>query len=376
MRLYDFFGLLSYCYLAIGVLILYRVVERWSSLWDDDLTSNDARLAGRAAFFLLIPPVVAAHELGHAAAIWAYGLEVVDRVFYGYMGAVARNASAGPLSDFVIAAAGNVVMLVVGVLALAIGLWRPGHPTRNILVLELGRQSVFITLVFYPLVCLGFDGDFRRIYDFDATPVASAVAAVSHALALLVGWGVVWRRRYKHEALLLCSPMAKELLAARGRVNTDDRDVEAHRQLGHLYLAAGDERRALIHLGRIVAAGAADASTKLAYGSALMVSGRSGDAVAHVESARETLLDPKERRAADLVLAKALTDSGRTDDAIALTERLRKERPQDDVMLGLWSQAMAKAGRKDEARATIEPLLDAASEERRPHLRRMFEQMR
>lgn len=376
MRAYDFFGLLSYCYLAFAAFVLYRVIEQWSSLWDADLTRADARLAARAAFFLLIPPVVAAHELGHAAAIWAYGLEVIDWVFYGYMGAVARGASAGPFSDFVIAAAGNAVMLAIGVAALVIGVAKPGHPTRNILVLELGRQVVFITLVFYPLVCIGFDGDFRTIYDFEATPVAATLTAALHALALFVGWGVIWRRHYRHRVLLLCSPMATEMLDAIRRVAANDQDVDAHRTLGHLYLSAGDTRYALVHLGKIVDAGAADASTRFAFGSALSVSGRPGDAVEHIEAARARLLDPDERRAADLVLANTLTAAGRTEEALTLTMRLRTERPDDDAMLALWVGAMIQGGRKAEALAVIEPLLDAASSERRPVLRRLFERLR
>ena len=103
---------------------------------------------------MLIPPAVALHELGHAVAVWFYGLEVVDWQFLGYMGWVMPSGSAGPLGDFFIALSGNVVSYLIGLAALLYPIKYPGHPARNVLLLELGRQSMFLVLVFYPLICL------------------------------------------------------------------------------------------------------------------------------------------------------------------------------------------------------------------------------
>ena len=327
MSLFDVFSLISFLYVGLAILTLYRVVTRWQLLWDARVTDEDLRLARTAGFYLMIPPTVALHELGHAALIWANGLDVEDWQFLGFIGWVAHRP-AGAIGDFAIALAGNVVTLLIGVGVTAFVLRRPRHPVWNTLWLELGRQSLFLVLAFYPLLCLAFDGDFRTIYNFKRTPIAAGITAAVHAAILIVGYNIVWKRRYRSRAALLASPVAAQLVEAERRLQRDPNDVAAHRELGLVLLAVSDAAGAVPHLRRAIDAGHVDAKTRLAYGRALAQVGDAANAIAHLEAARQGLLRPQERLLAELPLAESLIVVGQTDQARALLEELARAHPR------------------------------------------------
>lgn len=335
--MWSFFTLLSLAYVFVGLRCLYRVVRSWRSLWDAEVTPEDARLASQAAFFLLIPPAVALHELGHAALIWAQGLEVLDWQFLGYMGWVTHR-SAGPLGDFAIAIAGNVVTLAIGLFALSFGVLRPGHPVRNILSIELGRQSLFLVLFFYPLICLAFPGDFVTIYDFRATPIASSVAALIHGLLLAVGYGIVWKRHWRGRSVLLASPYAAKLIDAQARVRADDGDLRAHRELGLILYAVSDFRRAREHLEKVIAGGAGDPRVRAMYGGVLVAEKAYDRAVPELEAALEGLLRPEERLLAELPLATALIELRRYDETRARLDALTRAFPKNAEIRSLYER--------------------------------------
>jgi hypothetical protein len=336
--LFDFFTLLSLFYIGVGVRCLVRVVRRWRSLWDDQVTPEDLKLAREASFYILIPPTVALHELGHASVIWLQGEHVAHWMFLGYMGAVWPSGSSGPLGDFLVALAGNLVTLSIGILALGIGLRRPGHPVRNVLWIELGRQSLFLVLVFYPAICLAFEGDFRRIYDFESTPFASATTAIVHAAILSLGYGLLWRRRWRSRAILLSSPVAREFAEAERRARQDPDDLEAERKLGLAYAAVADHVRALPHLRRVVEQGRADARTRAEYGIALERSGDYARAQAELEAALGVLLRPEDRLAAETALVRALVAQDRRTEAMARIEPLVRAHPQNRALRDLFDR--------------------------------------
>lgn len=311
----DGFVLLSLAYVGIGLTVLYRFVTKFSALFDDDFTPEDAKLANRASFFLLIPPTVALHELGHAAAIWARGEAVLGWMFYGYMGAVfydPRGASA--LAQFGIALAGNLVTLVIGVVAVLVGLYRPGRPARNVLWIDLGRTSLMLVLVLYPGLCLMFDGDFVTIYDFARTPVASGITAAAHAAILFFGWR--WWQREKPRAILLCSPIAKQVVEAERRLAEDPNDVRAHRGLGIAYARLHDHPRARVHLEAV--ADALDPTERLLLGEVLLETDAPEEALAAFEAAERSLLRPEDREVARRGRVRALGRLGRDEDARGL----------------------------------------------------------
>lgn len=339
------FALLSIVYIGQGLLCLYRVITRWGSLWDETLTPEDLKLARAASFYVLVPPTVALHELGHAALVWAQGLEVVDWTFLGYMGTVSHR-SAGPLGDFAIASAGNLVTLAIGVGCLFFGIERPGHPVRNVLAIELGRQSCFLVLVFYPLLCLTFPGDFATIYDFRDTPIASGVAAAFHGAVLLFGYGWVWKRRWKSRANLLSSLVAPRVLELERRVARDPGDLVAARELGILCQAVQDDARAVTLLEGVVRAGLGDALTRLAYGRALLATHRLEEGIVTLEGALEGLLRPEHRIAAEVPLIEALIEAGREDEARVHLDRATRAHP-DLPSLRALSERMTRPSHAD-----------------------------
>ena len=297
MSLLQFFELLAFVYIGVGLWTAVRVGRRWGELWDDQLTDDDRRLAARAGFFLLLPPTIALHELGHAVAIWAYGLRVTDWRFLGYVGMVVPEGSAGPLGDFVIALAGNAVTLAVGVGSWGVVARFPGHPVRNILGIELGNQSLFLVLVFYPALCLFFEGDWRWIYDFSATPVASSVTALIHAALLIVGVTAV-RKRWAPRAALLCSPGAKSFSRWWSALRADPTDASAHRHVGEALAARGAYDEALRHLTFAIERGVAEAHTRLLYATCLAGVGRRGQALDELDRCQGLLWKPEDRAAA------------------------------------------------------------------------------
>lgn len=300
----DGFALLSLVYIGVGIGYLVRFIKNWRSLWDERLTPEDAKLAAGSAFFLLIPPTVALHELGHAAAIWAYGQEVIDFVFYGYMGAVAHHpTAAGDFGNFVIALAGNVVTAIIAGLSFAFAMTFPGHPVRNILAIELGRQSAFLVLVFYPLLCIVFPGDFQTIYDITKTPIASVVTLVIH-LVVLFG-GLAWWKRRKSRAMLLCSPVARDFVAAERASDT--------RKLGLMYAMTSDYQRVRTNLAAHVET--LDARQKAVYGRALLECGDVEEALEVLEEAAKRLLRAEERDEVQRLRVQALGRLGRDREA-------------------------------------------------------------
>lgn len=299
-----FFAAISILVVLLGLKTLFQVIKQWGSLWDDDLTREDAKLASSASFYLLIPPTVALHELGHAIAVWANGLEVERFWFLGYMGAV-FHAPSTDLGNFSIALAGNVVTLLIGIGAAGFGLSRPGHPVRNILFIDLGRQSLFLVLIFYPLLCLFFAGDFQTIYAFQKTPTASGITAAVHAALLWFGYRVVWKKKLRGRARLLCSRQATRFNEAERALRSDPNDLRAHRELGILYFAALDFEKARRHLDVVVESGQLDGQLRLTYGTLLSEQREFDKAIPFLEAAKDQLLRPEDREAAEKMLSHA-----------------------------------------------------------------------
>lgn len=301
--MFGVFALLSVFYIGVGVWTLIQVIRRWSSMFGPRPTDEDAQLATKASFFLLIPPTVLLHELGHAIAIWAAGDEVVSWGFIGYMGWV-QPSPQSPDAQFASALAGNVVTLLIGIGAIELGVRRPGGRVRNILILELGRLSLILVLIFYPLLSLAFGGDFRMIYDFDETPVASAITAAFHGVILFGGHRFVWTPRWLPMMRLLESPYAEGLRALEQRLAEAPDDPIAHRELGIMLVEAGDFKRARRHLERAHQSGI-DPRSSLALGLALLELGEVDAALERLEWSAERLLRPEHRQLADTLLERA-----------------------------------------------------------------------
>lgn len=356
MSTLGLFALVSIFYIFIGLQTLALVIKRWRPLTGEVLSPEDARLASKAAFFLLIPPSVLLHELGHAVLVWAYGLEVVDFAFYGYMGYVVPSGRAGPFGDFAISLAGNFVTLIIGLGTLSAGLFLPGRPFRNILLIELGRQSLFIVLVFYPVICLAFPGDFVTIYDFEKTPVASSIVAAFHALLLGPGYFGVWKRRWRPRALLLSSRHAHLFVTLEKQLREQPGDAGARRQLGILYVDAGHPKEVVRLLGPLAESGQIDGHALLGLGLAELELGDLPNALVHLEAAEPRLLRPEARALAKLSLGRACSLAGRHEEAVKHLEVIPLDQLADDA-LSAYVVSMRAVGQTEALRDKLEARL-------------------
>ena len=360
----------------MGAYTLFQFIANWKSIWDDNFTQRDIQLTAKSAFYLLIPLAVALHELGHSVAIWAYGLEVIDWQFLGYMGWVQPSGSAGQLGDFVIALSGNAVSYAVGLACLLFPLRFPGHPARNVLFFELGRQSMFLVLMFYPLICIVFNGDFKVIYDFEATPIASGLTAAIHVFILTWGYRVWWKRNYEGRVILLCSSLSVQFIELEKRIKRNPSDAIALQQIGSLYMITQSTRQARKYLGMVVEMGVADAKCQLQYASLLAADRQTAAAIPILENVSGKLLRSEDRHMAEILLVQMHLLGGRPEDALSLAEKMRDARPMEASVLNVWAKAMALNDRKAEAKSVIEELLDTATEEQVPGLRHIFEELR
>lgn len=184
------FSIISLMYVALGVRVVWMIIQNWKSVWDRNFTQQDRALVNQASFFFLIPISVLLHELGHAVAVWGFGKEVVDWGFYGFAGYVAYIPfGLSEIQQTIISAAGSLVNLVLCLVALAIVLLK--KPPMRAAFNELLIGFVFISganaFIVYPLldVLSGMNGDWRQMYN-SGVPWLTTVIVITQ-IAILVG---------------------------------------------------------------------------------------------------------------------------------------------------------------------------------------------
>ena len=177
----------------ISIRTLFTVIRDRHQLFDQDFTPTDRQRLSEAAFFILLPLSVIFHELGHAVVIRAVGAQITGYGWYFFYGFVEYTGLVTPAQIFWIALAGNLVSLILGLIAIAVPLFWPRRSAVNYLLFVFGALSIVNSLVFYPLLDLvgGFNGDWSQIYS-SATPMLSQVTAVIH-VSFLIAAVVAWR---------------------------------------------------------------------------------------------------------------------------------------------------------------------------------------
>jgi hypothetical protein len=171
-------------------------VRHRETLFAEPMTSEGRGRILRLVIFALLPLSIIFHELGHAVAVWATGREVLDFGFFFIYGFVSYNgAGLSPLQQGMIALAGPLVSIVLGLAAVGVGWFKPTRTSINYMLLVFGALELANILVFYPVVDAlggaGDGGDWRQIYATD-TPALSIAVAVLH-VAILGGALVAWR---------------------------------------------------------------------------------------------------------------------------------------------------------------------------------------
>jgi len=185
------FVLLSLFYAVIGVRVVGQLVANRRDIFDRRFTLGDRAMVDQAAFFVLVPISVALHELGHAAAIGAFGGTVESWGYYLFAGYVGFNPRGFTDPQLVlVAAAGSAVNVLLGALALGVVFVRrtPMRAAYNELLLQFTVLSLLNALIVYPALDLtsGLNGDWSQVYRGGAPRLAAAILAV-HAAILVAG---------------------------------------------------------------------------------------------------------------------------------------------------------------------------------------------
>jgi len=155
-------------YAFIGVRMLREVWVNRATVFDGRVTPPERQQIQQAAFFALIPLSVALHELGHAIAVWAFGGEVIDFGFYFFAGFVSYAEPFTTLQHMVVAAAGTMVNILIGLVVLGVVFLKkpPLGPAWNELLITFAVLQGINALVFYPLLdfASNMNGDWRQMY--------------------------------------------------------------------------------------------------------------------------------------------------------------------------------------------------------------------
>lgn len=194
-----------------SLFYIFRSLQLGAVIWRDrstitqePLTPRKKSLAEQASFFIAVPIGVFLHELGHALAVWAFGDEVLEfgyRVFWGY---VIHPGTGIPSQEWFISLAGTLGSLLFGV-----GIWQLLKQNQSSSLRYFGlrafRFQVYFSTIYYPVfTLLGFEGDWKTIYGFAATPLLSGLTIPFHlGLVLLFYWGdrTGWFERPSHQTI-------------------------------------------------------------------------------------------------------------------------------------------------------------------------------
>lgn len=174
-------------------IALYTIVtacKQWSSLWDNKLTTQDRGLLMRIAALLITPIIVFFHECGHAVATIQCGGEV-EKFYYGFVwGYVIPRGSFTDLQHLWIAFSGNLVEILLGIVALLIAI-NSSAPAVVALGVYVFLWAVGGTLVFYTVMSMmGAYGDWTQIYSSPCREQVYAIGLFHAAFVVFLAWAI------------------------------------------------------------------------------------------------------------------------------------------------------------------------------------------
>ncbi|MDQ4070486.1 MAG: hypothetical protein M3203_13600, partial [Actinomycetota bacterium] len=161
---------------------------------------------------------------------------------YGLIeGSVTVAGQLSPAEHWFVAVAGNVAGALLGLALVAAGAAgvRLPRPARHVLILG-GLLQLGFHLVLYPLLSLSAQvGDWRVIYDFDATPALSAATAAVHVAALTATWAW-WRSSGRRTLFNVDHGLDAEVARLEAAVAASPGDADPAIELAVLYARNGE----------------------------------------------------------------------------------------------------------------------------------------
>lgn len=187
-------GILNLVSLIYGILAIKMCFAVWKSrrsLFDDQVTPDDQRLAHGIAFYLLWPPAVLMHEGGHALIAAIFGAHQIRLHFFGYWGEISYRPTLTSRQDWWVALAGNAVTYGLGLALIPLVRWRRTRLIWRIIWFSVATNQWFVVLAWYPILCLTgtFNGDFNVIYGAAYWWTGSIVVAAVNVVSLA---GYLW----------------------------------------------------------------------------------------------------------------------------------------------------------------------------------------
>lgn len=186
-------GILGIFLAIAAVAAVYTVVRERAAIFDERFTAQDRQRIMTLVIFVLLPLSVLLHEGGHAVLVKAFDGRITGFGFYLFYGYVEHVGVYTPLRLALIALAGPLVNVVLGLAAAGFAWYRPRRAVWNYLLFVFAALELANGLIFYPLLDAfgGVAGDWQMIYSRQ-TPLFSSLIGLNH-IAILACWAVLWR---------------------------------------------------------------------------------------------------------------------------------------------------------------------------------------
>ncbi len=383
-RLFD---VIAIAYAVVAVLVGVRLFRRWKTTFDDSFTPRDRALISAMSFYLLIPFAVLFHELGHAAACWLLGGKITEFHYMIYWAYVVpkRSPEFLPLEMVLIAAAGNVVSLIIGIVPIVSVMRRPRNAALNFLRLEFGRLMLVISLLFYPLLSLLMQGgDFWIMRDrLNMLAPHAGDAAVGVYIALGVAVALLWRSRaVKERRFSLTSPLRDRRRRLEAQLEKKPEEPNALRQMARVEVAEQAYERAMPLLDRLIQLVPNEPEHFFLRGTTSLALSRYAEASADLRMAGQLLekqADPTRlslRLESTLALCAARMGLEDYEGALLTADSARALRPKDPRAILLRADALLASGSREDARKQLESALENASGVAAVEIRRRLDALR
>ncbi len=316
---FSLFDILAILYIFRSVQLGLQIWRQWGAIRSEPFNAHKKQLANQASYFIAVPIGVLFHEVSHALAVWAVGGQVVEFHYRAFWGYVVPQGNFTSSQTWFIAIAGTLGSLTFGLLIWLIFRRAPSQTLRYF-GLRAFRFQVYFSLIYYPLfTLLGFDGDWKTIYDFSATPILSTGTAVLHLGTLFLFWRgdrAGWFEAPSHETITEQEQFEK-LAAA---VITSPQDTQTQIQYIDALRRGGAKNKAQHQLQHFLAQNP-DSAVGYLESAALSSAGKRQISKKAAENAEEALrlglVNPQQIVYAHEIIGRYRLDIGQVDLAIS-----------------------------------------------------------